>query len=401
MKSILKYKNFFAYSQKQNKTYFTNFIDGINVIYGRNTSGKSTLIQAILYTFGINDVKIQLSEISEENPIFRLECELIKDTHKIKLILIRDDENIYIKKDDEAIKTFFGIGSNNSAEHNKLKEYLHSLFGFNLQLQYKDAIVKAPIETMFLPYYISQSTGWVYLRKSFSGLEFYKNFKNDYLDYYLGIDNNIDKLEKQRLQKEKESHISEIKFYNDFIVKKDELVLTKIIDEDFIRTSHNYIEEFQKKQNELVVKEKEFIEECNKLSFYTSRLSVLKKIKRNLEQQNPEKDVCPVCHNELKFSIDTIYSYQQDLNDTIKELHLMKEKQKRTQAEINSLSKKIKELKDHIAIEYKIIQKYKQQNITFESWLENKSNIKLIENTQLKIANLTSSLELISTNLKQ
>lgn len=253
MKSILKYKSFFAYSQKNNKYFFTDFSDEINIIYGRNTSGKSTLIQSILYTFGINnDVKAELSEIiDDESPIFRLDCEFIKNENNIQITLIRDNENIYIKKSDEPIKSFFGISGNNSKEHNKLKEYLHDLFDFNLLLQQKNEIVKASIETIFLPYYISQSTGWVNIRKSFGGTEFYKNFKSDYLDYYLGIENSFDRLEKDKLEKEKDIYNNEIKFYNEYEKKHDEITLTKLTDEHFISEAKIYIEEFKTNKENL------------------------------------------------------------------------------------------------------------------------------------------------------
>lgn len=399
MKSILKYKSFFAYSENANKYFFTEFSDGVNIIYGRNTSGKSTLIQAILYTFGINDVKTQLSEINSENPIFRLDCELKQDNKIINLVIIRDDENIYIKNGDNAIKSFFGIGGNNAAEHSKLKEYLHNLFGFNLLLQQKDTITKASIETMFLPYYIAQSTGWVYLRKSFSGLEYYKNFKNDYLDYYLGIENNIDRLDKQRLEEKKEIYSNEIKFLSEIETNNDELVLTQLMDENFKNKAKSYIEEYQKKQNTLMEKEKEYVNKCNELSFYTTRLSVLKKVKGNHKKQNPENGNCPVCENQLTFSIEAVYDYQQDMNDTEKQIDELKEKQKKIQGAINSLTESIQELKKEISDEYEIVKKYNEQNITFESWIDNKSNSKLIENINSKLTILQSNLDEINSNL--
>lgn len=399
MKLILKYKSFFAYSEKSNKYFFTAFSDGVNIVYGRNTSGKSTLIQAVLYTFGINDVKPQLSAINDENPIFRLDCELKQDDKIINLIIIRNDENIYIKKGDEAIKSFFGIGGNSSAEHSKLKEYLHNLFGFNLLLQQKDAIVKASIETIFLPYYIAQSTGWVYLRKSFGGLEFYKNFKNDYLDYYLGIENNIDRLDKQRLEKEKETYTNEIKFLSEIETKNDELVLTQLIDENFKNKAKSYIEEYKEKQNTLIEKEKEYVNKCNELSFYTTRLSVLNKVKRNHKKQNPENGNCPVCKNQLIFSTQAVYGYQQDLNDTENQILEIKEKHKDIQGKINSLTNVIEGLKKEIALDFDIVKKYNQQNVTFESWLDNKSNSNLIENIDTKLKTLNSNLNTTNENL--
>lgn len=399
MKTILKYKSFFAYSENAKKYFFTEFGDDVNIVYGRNTSGKSTLIQAILYTFGINDVKTQLSEINSENPVFRLDCELKQDNKNINLTIIRDNENIYIKKDNDSVKSFFGIGGDNSAEHSKLKEYLHSLFGFNLLLQKKDMIVKASIETMFLPYYIAQSTGWVYLRKSFGGLEFYKNFKNDYLDYYLGIENNIDRLDKQKLEEEKEAYDNEIKFLNQIVINTDDLVLTKLIDENFKNKAESYIKEYQKKQDTLVEKEKEYVSKCNELSFYTARLSVLNKVKRNHKKQNPENGNCPICKNQLTFSTEAVYNYQQDMNDTEDQIKNIKKKQKETQGTINSLNKKIEDLKKDIANDYKIVKKYNEQNITFERWIDNKSNNKLIENISVKLTELQSKLKKINDDL--
>jgi hypothetical protein len=401
MNNILKYKSFFAYSEKTNKSFFTDFKDGINIIYGRNTSGKSTLIQAILYTFGINDVKNELNEIlEEESPIFRLDCELYSNNITINLTLIRDDETIYIQQNNKALKTFVGIGGNGS-EHSKLKSFLHELFGFNLQLQQKDTIVKASIETIFLPYYIAQSTGWVYLRKSFSGLEYYKNFKYDYLDYYLGIGSEIDREEKQKLEKEKLSYENEIKFLNDYEITNEKFTITKMLDENFITKANNYIEKFKEKEEELRKKETEYIDKCNKLSFYSTRIKILKKIKRNHLKQNPEKDNCPVCHNKLNFSVEAIYEYHQDLNDTENQLIELSEKQKTLQGTINSLKKIIEGLKEEIGKEFQTIKKYEQEQITFEKWLNNKSNTKLIHNIELKLVKLNQELEDKKDELKK
>jgi len=401
MNNILKYKSFFAYSEKTNKSFFTEFEDGINIIYGRNTSGKSTLIQAILYTFGINDVKTPLNDILDEKPIFRLDCELSINNIITNLTLIRDDENIYIQQENKPTKSFFGIGDNKSAEHIKLKVYLHELFKFSLQLQQKDTMVKASIETIFLPYYIAQSTGWVYLRESFSKLGFYKNFKYDYLDFYLGIDNEIDREEKQKLEKEKLSFENEIKFLNEFETNNEKLTIAKMLDENFITKANNYIEKFKEKEEELRKNEISYIDKCNKLSFYTARIKILKKVKSNHLKQNPKKDNCPVCQNKLNFSTESIYEYHQDLNDTENQLIDIKEKQKKLQGNINSLKKIIEKLKEEINKEFQIVKKYEQEQITFEKWLNNKSNTKLIQNIELKLVKLNKELQDKKDDLKK
>lgn len=400
MNNILKYKSFFAYSEKTNKSFFTKFEDGVNIVYGRNTSGKSTLIQAILYTFGINDVKTPLTDILDEKPIFRLDCELLKKDVIVNLTLIRDDETIYIQENKKAIKSFVGI-SGNGSEHSKLKLFLHELFDFNLKLEQKGEIIKASIETMFLPYYIAQSTGWVYLRKSFSGLEYYKNFKFDYIDYYLGVENEIDREEKQKLEKEKLSFENEINFLNEFETTNEKLIITKMLDENFLTKANDYIEKFKEKEDELRKKESEYIDKCNKLSFYTTRTKILTKVKRNHVKQNPEIDNCPVCQNKLNYSTEAIYEYHQDLNDTENQLNQIKEKQKKLQGIINSLKKTIDTLKEEINKEFQLVKKYEDEQITFEKWLDNKSNTRLIQNIDLKLVNLNNDLKDTKDNLEK
>ena len=63
---------------------------------------------------------------------------------------------------------FNGIGSDNSVEHQKLKKYFSSLFDFNLLLESNSGISEAPMETLFLPYYVSQDVGFKQRQKIIS-----------------------------------------------------------------------------------------------------------------------------------------------------------------------------------------------------------------------------------------
>lgn len=134
MKSQLTYKSFFVYCEQNNTSFFTNFSDGINIIHGKNTSGKSTVIQAIHYTFGINDEKHKLTEILSEKVIFRLDFVLTKEEEET-ITIIRDDDFIFIKREKHPLEKFSGISGNSSKEHIKLKHYLAELFDFNLHLE--------------------------------------------------------------------------------------------------------------------------------------------------------------------------------------------------------------------------------------------------------------------------
>lgn len=71
-------KEFLIYAPKEERKFHCYFGDHLTIIHGRNTSGKSTLIQSIIYSLGINYGKENLQEINKEETVFRLDCELEK-----------------------------------------------------------------------------------------------------------------------------------------------------------------------------------------------------------------------------------------------------------------------------------------------------------------------------------
>ena len=116
------FKKLFVYSQTTDKYFFTTFSLGLNIVYGRNTSGKSTLLQSIIYSMGINDSKENLDEIFKYNPVFRLDCEL-HNSHTInKVSFVRSDDTVVIKINDNTAVRYDGINGNNSYEYGRYKD---------------------------------------------------------------------------------------------------------------------------------------------------------------------------------------------------------------------------------------------------------------------------------------
>lgn len=381
-------QNLMVYTEKNNKYFYTDFEDGVNIIYGKNTSGKSTVFQLILYAFGINENNEYLKEIIDEEILVRIDCQITNDEYLENVIFIRENEILYVKRGDSPAIRFNGINANNSFEHIRLKMYMHQLFGFSLILENKDGFKLAPIEAMFMPYYISQSVGWVYLRKTFSSFDFYKNFKNDYLDYFLGIESFVNREEKQKLEQQLKNKEREINFFMNLQVNNRELLVTKLIDENFTEVSSSYIDSHSDNQRTMVKKEEELISKCNNLSYYQERYSLLRKISREHKKQNPINGVCPTCEQSLGFSIKASYKYFQEENDTLKEVEFYKTKIKKISSEINSLRRDIDKLKEIKLKDYDVLMKYKTQNISFDSWMNNKANTQLINNLNSEIAEL-------------
>lgn len=395
MKKILKFDSLIIIDERNQKYSSFKFEDGLNVIHGKNTSGKSTLIQSLLYSIGINDVSNNLSDILNNKLIFRLDFNI----NGSKYIFIRDENNFYVKYDNK-IERFFGINSDSSMEHIKLKDFINNLFNFKLKLEGNGVFNTAPIEVMYLPYYISQDMGWISLRSSFKNLQYYKNFKLDYLDYYLGIDNPENREEKRKLEEDKISYKKELDFYENFELKNNSFKVSKFADEEFMEQAKKYLEEYTKGQNDLKKFQDKVLELSNALSYYKTRKQILSKVKNNQLKQNPEDGKCPVCENRLNPNIENIYKYHQDINDTFSQIEEADKKIKDIQSQIDSTYKKIENIKVELNNKYQVVQEYQKEEVSFKNWITNKSNLEILKNIDLKKEQAKNSLNEVVLKLK-
>jgi len=399
----VKYNKFFAYSSKGRKYFSTIFSEGINIIHGKNTSGKSTFIQALLYTFGINDEKRKLAELLKEGVIFRLDFTIFNPT-PTKISIVREDEIVSIRVSENPPVKFIGIGGNKSREHVRLKTFLSELFGFTLHLEYENEYKPASLEAMFLPYYIAQDVGWVYRHKSFRGLDFVKNFKNDFFDYFLGITNNYDRLEKSLLDKKKKDLEAESRLLNKIEQNDKELKLAKLKDEVFTAKTVEYIEPYKENKSKLIELEKEYLSICNKITLLEESRKVLRRVKRSLNNDILADTKCPTCSRGLSHSVEDTYNYFQDLNDTEKQLENLNKNIKElkdSQGKLNSIIHAINEKKKVVEEEYYELLEYKVDNVTFESWLKNKVNIELSSELISKLGEITSKIYEIEGKLNK
>lgn len=403
MGTLVEYNEFFAYSSKKNKYFKTKFSNGINIVHGKNTSGKSTFIQALNYTFGINDEKRKLADLLKENVIFRLDL-TIYNHESTNISIVRDDEIIAIKIGSQQPVKFIGINGNNSREHVKLKVFLSNLLGFNLNLEYDNEYKPASLEAMFLPYYIAQDVGWVYRHKSFRGLDFVKNFKNDFFDYFLGITNNYNRLEKTRLEKLKKDLEAESRLLDKIERNNTVYKLAKMKDEVFTAKTTEYIEPYKENKSELIKLEKEYLDICNKITLLEESRKVLLRVKRSLKKNILSDTTCPTCSNELSHSIEDTYNYFQDKNDTenrLKELNENIKQLKKSQGRLNSIINDITSIKKVVEQDYYELLNYNVDNVTFESWLKNKVNLEVSGEIISKLGEITSKLHTIDEELSK
>lgn len=399
MNSVITFKRLFVSSESHNSCFCEEFSPGANIISGRNTSGKSSLIQSLMYSFGVNDVSENLNEILSYQPVFRVDFSKKRGGVEEAYSIVRGARSIYVKEPGGKVVPFHGIDADNSVEHVRLKDYIRDLVGFSLMLEQKGELKPAPLESMFLPYYISQSVGWVYLRESFSNLQYYKGFKEDYLDYYLGISNSYDRVEHRRLAKEKDqlsSDINNLKRYS----KKAEFQFSILVDEAFGEQAEAYIENYIVKSNSLEEERNNYIKFCNELSLLKNHHKILKKTKVNIKKQNyNDVDRCPACTQVLSYSLEGLYSHYQKYNDTVELESQISNKLIDKKSKINSSNKKIEAINKEILNDYGALLEKNLDGVTFKQWVASKANTTLYKQMQTDINLSEKRLEDVKKSL--
>lgn len=399
MNSVITFKRLFVSSESHNSCFCEEFSPGANIISGRNTSGKSSLIQSLMYSFGVNDVSENLNEILSYQPVFRVDFSKKRGGVEEAYSIVRGARSIYVKEPGGKVVPFHGIDADNSVEQVRLKDYIRDLVGFSLMLEQKGELKPAPLESMFLPYYISQSVGWVYLRESFSNLQYYKGFKEDYLDYYLGISNSYDRVEHRRLAKEKDqlsSDINNLKRYS----KKAEFQFSILVDEAFGEQAEAYIENYIVKSNSLEEERNNYIKFCNELSLLKNHHKILKKTKVNIKKQNyNDVDRCPACTQVLSYSLEGLYSHYQKYNDTVELESQISNKLIDKKSKINSSNKKIEAINKEILNDYGALLEKNLDGVTFKQWVASKANTTLYKQMQTDINLSEKRLEDVKKSL--
>ncbi len=384
-------------SSNKKNGYSYNFDDRITIIHGANTSGKSTLMQTILYMFGINDMNKFLDSIYANKYFLRLDALIKDETEESPLVVIRNEDKIYVKIGESPIKEFVGISSNSSYEHQQARDFFKNLFKYDLKLFQKDVLKDASLETMFLPYYISQSVGWVSIRKTFDGLEYYKNFKESFIDYCLGVVNTNDLSHKYILEEKLSELKSQMTFVNKYL---EENIGSVICNEEFVSDFNEYVDEVSNNEKKLVDLNKKLLLEKNKLSLLRSRLNVVRTVKNNLISQEKAGYVCPVCHGKLSDTLSDFYIRKQNLNDCELEIKEIESEIKGIMSSLNSINVNRNSLTDAISKNRKCLDETMVNGISVEDWLDGVTKFRIRQKVENDKINCQRQIEHCQKQLK-
>lgn len=283
----LKLKSILLVSHREKRAREVKFHPQINVIKGKNDTGKSSLIKSILLAFGAEPHNIHHRwKETDVNLLLNFEIDGI-------------EYSIYRYRNSFALfdKEHALLGKYRSIT-NDLAPALGELFNFKLRLiDWNNNSLIPPPAYLLLPFYIDQDKGWVSTWNSFQRLGQFPRWKPRVISYHFGI--KPDKwYELDARKKNIATSMDEPqRQYNALKDLKDK-TREKIARVDFDID----INSFKKEIDNL-------IEECNKLKInenkYRSSMSELKTEKIRIQAQI---EIVAYTHDELskdyKFAID-------------------------------------------------------------------------------------------------
>ncbi len=173
------FKSAHILSLKDKKGFTFEFSPDINIITGKNDTGKSSFIKSLYYTLGAD---------------IRLDKKWKKDSFVSKVVICVNKRDYAFVRHEKRISIFditegkehLLVTSNSRTE---IALTVRDIFDFNLELVLKKTLVQGQAypASLFLPFYIDQDDGWGTVLNSFSSLKMYKDWQKNILNFHAGV----------------------------------------------------------------------------------------------------------------------------------------------------------------------------------------------------------------------
>ena len=208
MRSRVIYEEIQLLSIKEKKAIKINLNQDKVVIYGKNDTGKSTIIKSIFWLLGLEPSSLFSGTKLDKNLIGILKINYLG----IKFSFYRNKDNRKLYKNRELL-----IETDSNSEW---QEFLSNLFQYPLTLiQYNNLEeYHIGLQGLLTPYYMDQDTSWnSKWIGPFEGLNRYVDFYQQVIEHFTGIISNETILLKQKqkaLLNTKKEYDLKIKIYN-------------------------------------------------------------------------------------------------------------------------------------------------------------------------------------------
>ncbi|PQJ45570.1 AAA family ATPase [Vibrio campbellii] len=177
MKSIY-FKSVYILSLRDKKGFYFEFSPNVNIISGKNDTGKSSLIKSLYHTLGA-DIRLD-KKWKSDNFISKV----IIHVKNRDYAFIRHNKRISIFDITEGQRHL--VTSNSRSD---IAEIVRDIFDFNLELVVKKTAIQAQAHpaSLYLPFYIDQDNGWGKVLDSFTNLAMYTDWQKNILHFHAGV----------------------------------------------------------------------------------------------------------------------------------------------------------------------------------------------------------------------
>ncbi|MEN8278557.1 hypothetical protein ABFP05_11790 [Acinetobacter baumannii] len=377
------------------------------VIYGKNDTGKSTIIKSIFWILGMEPSSLFSDNKLDRNLIGILKINYLNTSY----YFYRNKENRKLFNCDKQLLI-------ETERNSEWQEYLAKLFNYPLSLiQYNNLEeYYIGLQGLLTPYYIDQDTSWTTKWVGpFEGLNRYIDFYQQVIEHFTGIISNetivLKQKQKQLISSKKEYELK-IKIYNQ---SKNELLesyqeidhLPEINENLFIKTieeSSEILLKSKKLQDELKNEVANIISERYKVrnllkSAVTLHNESLADLSVLNEIPNETLIECPTCGTHHKKTLKANLALEFDIQGIEENIFFLNQQlddlKKQESAAVNKLNLINNEIENfENQLENKV-----SENYTFNDILYSYSSKNIRSNIDFNITNILSDIDKINKTI--
>lgn len=180
MKNLV-FKQIWILSKAEKAGINLELTPGVNFLIGENDVGKSTLIKSLYHCLGADTPQLNNSVWKRANPVYCVNIEI----GGVEYFIVRDeryfgvfDSNKKLISRHKGISTASGIAN-----------FINPLLSFDIQLERhaNSQLGLAGPAYYFLPFYVDQDEGWSTTWSSFTGLQQFKDYRKNMIEFHLGV----------------------------------------------------------------------------------------------------------------------------------------------------------------------------------------------------------------------
>lgn len=386
-------------SKKEQKALQVNLDYQKIILYGKNNTGKSVIIRHIFWCMGLNPVNT-FSDKWDHNI-----------TGMLKVNFDRTEYCFYRNKDDRYL--FQGknllYSSNKNSEWNSI---LSIFFDYPLKLQLKQNLVESHVglESLLVPYFIEQDTGWgLNWSGPFTSLLRFKDFYKETLSNFTGY-NSIESISiKQQigsLKSDLTKLSSELKIYEESFnkIKIETTYIQPRIDKNQFRKE---IKQSSNELKSLIIKQKNLKNSLSDLIQKKFKLkSILKSSIRsfneialdiNFLEENIEIE-CPTCGTLHKKTLEASASLEFDYTSLDNNIQQLKSEILEINRKIIPLNSSLAAIENEIDNFNRTLQTSKN-NVSFQDIIDIEANKKISKSFEKNTKRTNTDIKVLQNKI--